>query len=240
MREGREGDSSEDSPAMARHVADRGVCSHGASHCVSATTQPASQPAARFEKEITAFESADTKKAPPADATLFVGSSSIRFWTTVATDFPEFPTINRGFGGSQIADSTFYADRIIIPYRPKRIVFYAGDNDLATGKTPEHLLADFQAFVQKVHSELPRTPIYFISIKPSLLRWKLVDKIRETNRLIAEEIQKDPSLHYVDVFTPMLGTDGKPRKELFRPDGLHMVRAGYELWISILKPMLDQ
>ena len=99
---------------------------------------------------------------------------------------------------------------------------------------------NFHAFVDKVHSQLPQTPIYFISIKPSLLRWKIADKIREANRLIAQDVSADPSLHYVDVFTPMLGSDGKPRKELFRPDGLHMVRAGYELWISILKPELDR
>jgi lysophospholipase L1-like esterase len=200
----------------------------------AATTQPAHA----FERDIEAFEAADRKQMPPADATLFIGSSTIRLWTTLATDFPEFPTINRGFGGSQIADSTFYADRIVFPYHPKRIVFYAGDNDLAARKSPQQVADEFAAFVQKVRSQLPTTPIYFISIKPSLLRWKIVDKIREANRLIAQNIAADPSLHYVDVFTPMLGPDGKPRKELFRWDGLHMVRAGYELWISILKPVL--
>jgi lysophospholipase L1-like esterase len=200
----------------------------------AATTQPAHA----FENDIEAFEAADRKQMPPADATLFVGSSTIRFWTTLATDFPEFPTINRGFGGSRIADSTFYADRIVFPYHPKRIVFYAGDNDLAEGESPEQVHDDFSAFVQRVRSQLPTAPIYFISIKPSLLRWRIVDKIREANRLIAQDIAADPSLHYVDVFTPMLGPDGKPRKELFRWDGLHMVRAGYELWISILKPAL--
>lgn len=201
--------------------------------------QPTSQPAHRFENEIRAFEAADQKQMPPANATLFVGSSSIRIWTTVAADFPEFKTINRGFGGSEIADSTYYADRIIVPYHPSRIVFYAGDNDLAAGKSAEQVHAEFQAFVHKVRSELPDAPIYFLAIKPSILRWKLVDKIKEANRLIAQDIAADPSLHYVDVFTPMLGPDGKPRKELFKPDGLHMVRAGYELWISILKPILD-
>jgi lysophospholipase L1-like esterase len=207
-----------------------------------AETQPATRPAKAhaYENEIAAFEKADRKKMPPADATLFIGSSSIRFWTTLATDFPEIPTINRGFGGSHIPDSTFFADRIIFPYHPRQIVFYAGDNDLADGKSPEHLEADFKAFVAKVRSELPNAPIYFISIKPSLMRWKIVDKIREANDLIKQDTVADPSLHYVDVFTPMLGPDGKPRKTLFRPDGLHMTRAGYELWVSILKPMLRQ
>jgi lysophospholipase L1-like esterase len=209
----------------------------------AATTQPSDGPTTKpsslpFESEIRAFEKADKRQMPPANATLFVGSSSIRFWTTLATDFPEFPTINRGFGGSRIVDSTYYADRIIVPYHPSRIVFYAGDNDIADGRTPEQVEADFQAFVRKVRSELPDTPIYFISIKPSLLRWLLVDKIRAANALIEHDIAADPSLHYVDVFTAMLGPDGKPRRELFRWDGLHMVRKGYELWISILKPVL--
>jgi lysophospholipase L1-like esterase len=204
------------------------------------STQPSTQPTTRpFEKEIRAFETADQKQMPPADATLFVGSSSIRIWTTLKTDFPEFPTINRGFGGSLIADSTLYADRIIVPYHPKRIVFYAGDNDIAAGHSPERVLADFQAFVHKVREQLPTTPIYYLAIKPSILRWKLIDKIREANRLITTDIATDPTLHFVDVFTPMLGEDGKPRKELFRPDGLHMVRPGYELWVSILKAILD-
>ena len=199
------------------------------------TTAPADGP---FAGEIAAFEAADRRQMPPEGATLFIGSSSVRFWNTLAEDFPRIKVINRGFGGSQIADSTHYADRIIFPYRPGRIVFYAGDNDIAAEHKADQILADFTAFVAKVREGLPEVPIYYISIKPSPLRWRYAERIRQANAMIAESIKQDPKLHYVDVFTPMLGKDGTPRPELFRSDRLHMTRAGYELWTSILTPIL--
>lgn len=192
----------------------------------------------RFETEIRAFEAADRKHPPPADAVLFIGSSSIRLWDTLAKDFPDVPVINRGFGGSQIADSTRYADRIVIPYHPRRIVLYAGDNDIAAGKSPQQVRDDFRAFVEKVRASLTDVPISFISIKPSLARWPLVDKIREANRLVEQCTREQKGLEYIDVFTPMLGPDGKPRPELFRNDGLHMNRNGYQLWTSVIAPRI--
>lgn len=175
---------------------------------------------------------------PPAGATLFVGSSSIRFWSTLKEDFPKLKVINRGFGGSQISDSTYWADRIVVPYKPAQIVFYAGDNDVAGGKKPEEIFTEFQAFVAKVRADLPDTPIYFISIKPSPSRWNKVETMCAANGLIADWIKSQSHLTYVDVFNPMLGSDGKPRPELYRIDRLHMTRAGYELWTKILTPML--
>ena len=196
---------------------------------------PANEP---YASEIAAFEAADQKQMPPRDATLFIGSSSIRFWSTLAEDFPEMKVINRGFGGSQVADSTRYASRIVVPYQPARIVFYAGDNDIAGGRTPRQILGDFQGFVSKVREKLPKVRIFFISIKPSPLRWGRVAQMREANSLIADWIKQDATVTYVDVFTPMLGDDGKPRPEIFRDDKLHMNRKGYQLWTSILTPIL--
>lgn len=194
---------------------------------------------APFEKEIRAFEAADQKQAPPKDAVLFIGSSTIRFWTSLPKDFPELKVINRGFGGSQIADSVRYAERIAIPYHPSHIVMYAGDNDLAAGKTPQQVLADFQAFVEKIHASLPDVPITFISIKPSIARWKLVDKIKEANALVEQYAKTAQHVDFVDIFPALLGPDGKPRKELLRPDGLHMSPKGYAIVVSILKPRLE-
>jgi len=192
---------------------------------------------ARWEKAITAFEQQDKEKPPPKNAILFAGSSSIRLWD-VAKSFPGMDVINRGFGGSEIADSVHFADRIIVNHKPRMVVLYAGDNDLANGKTPEQVLADFKAFVKAVHAALPKTRIAFISIKPSIRRWNLIDNIRKANSLIEGCCKKDERLLYIDVVKPMLGDDGKPRPGLFTADGLHMNAKGYELWTSLLKPHL--
>jgi lysophospholipase L1-like esterase len=199
--------------------------------------QSATRPAP-FENEIHAFELSDQKQAPPQHANLFIGSSSIRKWATLAQDFPSAKVINRGFGGSQIADSTRYADRIVIPYHPDRIFFYAGDNDLAAGKSPQQVLADYDAFLQKVRPALPQCDIYFISIKPSPSRAGIIEKVREANRLIEKYIQGKPHFAYVDVFTPMIGPDGKAPADLFVADMLHMNAKGYAIWARVLAPLV--
>ena len=188
--------------------------------------------AKRWEPQIAAFEKADSKDPPPKDAILFVGSSSIRGWK-LKKYFPEWNTINRGFGGSQMSDSLHYADRIVIPHRPKAIVVYAGDNDIAKGKPPEVVVRDYESFVKKVRAELPIARILFIAIKPSIKRWKLIEDIRKANRMIAKLTSKDPSQEFIDIDTPMIGKDGKPRKELFVKDGLHLSHEGYLLWSKV-------
>jgi len=212
------------------------------------TTQPPStQPAAArpaappFAAEIEAFERADKTNPPPQNAILFVGSSSIRLWKTLAEDFADLTVINRGFGGSQVADSVRYADRIVLPYRPKVVVLYAGDNDLAAGKSPQQVLADFEAFSGKVHAALPDTPVLYLSIKPSVARWHLIDKIREANRLIEQYAGgTQGKVVYVDVFTPLLTPDGQPRPDLLIADGLHLNAEGYKLWTPIVRKELDR
>ena len=121
----------------------------------------------RWERAIEAFETADKKSPPAPGAVLFVGSSSIRFWKTLQADFPQYRVLNRGFGGSHIADCTQYADRIVIPYRPSVIILHAGSNDLAAGKSPEQVFGDYKAFVARVRETLPDTPIAFLAINPT-------------------------------------------------------------------------
>lgn len=191
----------------------------------------------RWEKTIAAFEKQDQQKAPPKDAILFVGSSSIRLWN-LKKSFPDLEAINRGFGGSQVADSVHFAPRLILKHRPRIVVFYAGDNDIAAGKSPETVCADFQALVKTIHQDLPKTKIIYISIKPSLARWKLVEKGRQANALIRDFCRQDERLQYLDAAGPMLGLDGKPRAELFQKDNLHLNEKGYELWAGLLKPHL--
>lgn len=194
-------------------------------------------PFARWESWIRKFEAQDKQQMPPANGILFLGSSSIVGWD-VEQYFPGLPVYNRGFGGSRVIDSVHFAERIVLPYRPKTIVFYAGDNDLAAGKSPEHVAADYKTFVAKVHAALPETRIVYIAVKPSIRRWKLIDKIRSANALIRAETEKDARLTFVDIDTPMLGSDGKPRKELFKSDGLHLNPSGYELWTELVRPHL--
>jgi lysophospholipase L1-like esterase len=159
-------------------------------------------------------------------------------WDSLATDFPGIPVIRRGFGGSQIEDVIRCAQRIILPYHPRLAVLYAGDNDLASGKTPERVADDFKALADTILSHLPRTRFVFISIKPSPARWHLIHAVRTTNGLIESVCRINPRLAFADVSTPMLGPNGRPRPELFTPDSLHINRAGYRLWKSVIDPLM--
>ena len=203
----------------------------------------------KWEKDIAKFEASDKANPPKKGQVLFVGSSSIRLWN-LKKSFPDLDAINRGFGGSQIEDSTYFAGRIVLPYQPRLIVMYAGDNDIASGKSPTQVADDFKAFVAKVRGKAGDTsadakapapaPIIYIAIKPSIARWKLVDKVREANKLIREFCEKGDKLTFLDIETPMIGDDGKPKAELFVKDNLHLSEAGYKMWDELLKPHLDK
>ncbi|MDA0283507.1 MAG: SGNH/GDSL hydrolase family protein [Planctomycetota bacterium] len=192
----------------------------------------------KWEPSIQKFEEQDKDHPQPLKANLFVGSSSIRMWQ-LDKSFPDSNTINRGFGGSEIADSIHFAERIILKHQPKVVLLYAGDNDIAHGKSAERVTEDFQKFVAVVRKRLPDTEIAFIAIKPSIKRWNLASKILEANNAIAVICEKDAKLTYVDIVKPMLGADGKPRPELFLKDGLHLNEQGYQLWASIVRPLLQ-
>ena len=187
----------------------------------------------RFDAEIKAFDELDRRNTTPKGAVLFVGSSSIKRWPT-ADGFSKFTVINRGFGGSYIADVNHYFDQTVRKYAANVIVFYAGDNDLGSGKSPDRVFADYQAFVDKVQATKPDTEIVFISIKPSLARWTLWQTMKAFNERVRVFSSSRPRLHFVDVAPPMLGPDGQPRPELFVEDGLHMTPAGYEIWNGLV------
>lgn len=191
-----------------------------------------------WEADMQRFAALDAATPPPRHALLFVGSSSIRFWDTLATDFPDWPVINRGFGGSQVRDATAYAGRIVVPYRPRAIVFYAGDNDIEAGRSPGQVRDDVHAFVVRVRRDLPRVPVFYLSIKPSPSRQALWPRMAQANALVRADLERLDDVHYVDVATPMLGADGLPRPALFRADRLHMQPAGYALWARALAPAL--
>ncbi|HEU5396310.1 MAG TPA: GDSL-type esterase/lipase family protein [Verrucomicrobiae bacterium] len=194
----------------------------------------------RWEKAIEAFEAMDRTNPPPLHAVLFTGASNIRLWKNLPQAFPAHRVINRGFGGAEMSDLTDFADRVVIPYRPKIVIIYAGDNDLADHKTPERVLEDFQAFSGKVHAALPETVIGCLAVKPSPSRARLVAQVKATDALLEACCRTNAHLVYIDDLTPMLSAGEKPRPELFGKDGLHLNERGRAVWISLIRPVLDR
>lgn len=193
-----------------------------------------------WEDTFAAFAAADRRSPPPEGGVLFVGSSSIRLWKDLESQFDARPVVlKRGFGGSRLADCVQNLGRLVIRYRPRMVLVYAGDNDLALGSTPEEVLQRFTAFVNGVHRELPHTRIDYISIKPSPARSALLPRIRATNALIRAYVDQHPNLGYIDIFTPMLDALGQPRAELFRADALHLNATGYALWKAVIAPYVQ-
>jgi len=219
------------------------ACSHRATPQAVPVAAPArasvSAPAIdRFESEIARFEASDRVVPPVPGGILFTGSSSIRLWKSLETDFPGLPVLNRGFGGSTMPEMNHYVPRIVLPYRPRMIVLYEGDNDIAAGRTPQQVADDYRTFLRLVRPSLPAARIVFIAIKPSPSRWAKIDQVREANRLVREIVATDSLQTFADVFTPTLGADGRPRAEMFVGDSLHMTPAGYAVWRRVLAPIV--
>lgn len=195
-------------------------------------------PSTKWEKEIAAFEAADKTTPPPQGAILFVGSSSIRLWDNMASYFPGYQIIQRGFGGGELSDVVQYADRIVIPYKPRIIIVGAGGNDIRARKQPEEVLASFKAFVEKVRAKLPNVRICFMSLYPSPSDWKGHEQQEKANALIAKYISTGSDLHYIDLWTPMLGADDQPCTDIFKADKHHNNEAGYKIRVAAILPFL--
>ncbi len=191
----------------------------------------------KWEKDIAAFESQDRTNRPPAGCIVFVGSSSIRLWKSLAQDFPGLPVVNRGFGGSQLADSVQFADRIIVPYRPRQVVIYAGGNDINAGKNPDLVYGDFVALASKLRARLPGVRIAYIASAPNPARWAQVEKVKRLNELARAYCQRK-GMDFIDVFSLMLGPDGQPKPDIFVADRLHMNPKGYAIWKEAVAPCL--
>jgi lysophospholipase L1-like esterase len=192
----------------------------------------------RFSAEIAEFKMADSLNKPRPNSVLFVGSSSIRGWKTLAADFPELDVMNRGFGGSHMSDLIFFLDELVFQYNPNAIVVYEGDNDIAAGKTAEEVARDYDVFVSRVLERWPNKPIFFVSIKPSLARIDHMENMAKANALVRARADQADNLYYIDVFSAMLGEDGSPRKDIFIADGLHLNETGYALWTKIVREEL--
>jgi lysophospholipase L1-like esterase len=201
-------------------------------------TASAQEPAAsRWEEAMQAFERQDAKSPPAQQANVFVGSSSIRMWK-LQDSFPGHDCINRGFGGSEMADAAQYVKRIVLPLKPRVIVLYSGDNDLSKNKTPEDVLAAYRDFARQVREQSAETKLVVLALKPSPKRFSLADKYRAANRLLEAAVKTDPHAVFIDVWSPMLGEEGFPRPELYMADQLHMTPAGYRIWNQLVEPHL--
>lgn len=193
----------------------------------------------RFEEEINRFEEFDSKNSFPEDAILFVGSSSIRLWKT-AEAFPEMPVINRGFGGSHFSDLQYYYDELVLPYDPSVVVLYEGDNDVASGKSNDQVFEDYLEFTDRLSSDFPDARLVFVPIKPSSSRWELWPQMNEANQRIKEHMSENDQFYYVDLASPILGSDGTPDDSLFLDDLLHLNEDGYAKWNEAIRPTLEE
>ena len=204
---------------------------------VAAIAQAAIPP---FWSEIQAFKKRDSVQPPPKNGILFVGSSSFTKWTDVQDYFPGYPIINRGFGGSSFPDLIRYADDVIFPYKPKQILIYCGDNDLAASDTvsAQTVYERFVTLFTAIRKKLPKTAIAFVSIKPSPSRAHLMPKMEQANALIKSFLQTKRCTAYVDVYSKMLQADGQPIPGLFIEDNLHMNSSGYAIWKTEIQPVL--
>lgn len=188
-----------------------------------------------YEADVREVENRVAVTPQATNRVVFYGSSSIRLWTTLAQDFPSSKTLNLGFGGSTLAACAWFFERLIVPVAPQSLVFYAGDNDLGDGRHPQEVYLFFCAFAEKMSRLLPGVPWYFLSIKVSPARWGISRQILEANKLIRDELARLPDCHYVDMTTPLLAADGKPRREFFESDGLHLNPVGYRAWHQALQ-----
>lgn len=192
----------------------------------------------RWEAAIAAFEEQDAKAMPEPGGIVFVGSSTIRGWK-VEEAFPNHNVINRGFGGSMMVDAAYFANRIVTPYKPAKVVIYSGDNDLGSDQTPQEIAGELQKLVETVKAELPDTKFAVISVKPSGLRWSMIDKLRAVNDEFEAYCARTPNVTFIDIEQKMLGEDGRPRGELFRADQLHLSPAGYEILNEAVRPFIE-
>lgn len=193
----------------------------------------------RWKSDLDAFADADQLWPPPAGCLLFIGSSTIRMWNGLEWAFPAVPqVVKRGFGGGRLADCADLVPRLVLPYEPRQVVLYAGDNDLSEGASPQAVAGHCARFVQQTRTGLPGVPIAFVSVKPSPSRLGILPAVRETNALLRQWATQTPGFEVIDVFTPMVDAGGLPRRELFLPDMLHLNAAGYALWQSVISPHL--
>jgi len=196
-------------------------------------------PEVKWASADAAFKKKDAENLPKPGGIVFLGSSSFRMWD-VERSFPDLNVINRGFGGSTMPDAVHFAERWVVPLKPKCILIYEGDNDIKNGHTAEEVFANYQALIQIFDRTLPDTAVIFVPIKPSISRWTLWPEMKKANKLIADFSARRENLYYADIVTPMFEFNGLPKAFLFKSDGLHLNDVGYEIWKSAIDPVIKK
>ncbi len=187
-----------------------------------------------YEDEVKRLEK-DKSKLNYNPETIFYGSSTFRLWNTLYDNFKEIKPVNMGFGGSTLAACDWFFDRIMTGFDPKKLVVYAGDNDLGDGRHPEEVFLFFLQLMVKVENRFGNIPCYFVSLKPSPARWNIIEQFKFTNNVIETEIiKRNANWHFIDIFREMIDASGKPRKDFYVADGLHLSNAGYDVWRRVI------
>ena len=193
----------------------------------------------RWEEAMQRFDEQGRLSPPPANAIVLTGSSSIARWNdqSVAALAP-LTVIPRGFGGSVMEDVLYHLDRVALRYQPRAILIYEGDNDTAFGIPEATVIAQFQQIVDRIHAELPETRIYVLSVKPSVSRINVWDAAQRVSVGYREIANSDPLVHYVDVATPFLWSDGSVMNDIFVADDLHLNDMGNLIWGATIRAAL--
>jgi lysophospholipase L1-like esterase len=195
-----------------------------------------------WESAIAAFEEQDRVSAPPADATLFVGSSSIRLWHDLEQDMAPLVTLRRGFGGARMNDVVYYAERLINRYDPAQVVIYVGSNDINVSDTPMEAVPvireGLRSLLRIIGEHRPGTPVFYIAITPSILSWDKREAVAAANRAAREVCDSHSDATFIATEDLFLTAEGMPDKKLYQFDGLHLSKDGYARWTSRIKPLL--
>ena len=197
-----------------------------------------SQEVSRYQNDIQTIKQYDKIYAPPKNPIVFVGSSSFRLWSDLERTFANYQVLNRGIGGAVIQDISNHIDDLITPYKPRQVFIYVGENDVANQATSEAVLNNTKKLLTEIRERLPNVPIVYVAMKPSPSREKFLPIVIKANQLIQDYIATQKNMTFIDVFSPMLTREGKPKPELFLADQLHMNQSGYAIWIKDIKPHL--
>lgn len=188
-----------------------------------------------FEDEIVALEKKVLGLRGQEGLIAFYGSSSIRLWETLEEDMKPLNAVNLGFGGSSFSFCIHYFHRIFKNLDPAEIVIYVGDNDIAHGLKPRHVIAKFHKLTGMLRERYPSLPLHFVTVKPSPERTHLLPQIIETNKLIRKELLRLNRAMLINVYDSMLDRNGQARPELFLEDDLHMNNNGYRIWKGVVR-----